>query len=94
MGLNELVTEFAAFAFRYHPDHDYNYAPAVELAREFIEWMNEQEEIEGYFWFSSHDWGVWHWSFTTALYDEQENLTPLGEMYKEAIDARRETRRE
>jgi hypothetical protein len=80
-----LVTEFASFAFKYHPDHDYDYAPAVERGRNFIQWMNDQPEIKGYYWFSAKDWNVWEWYYTTALFDESDDLTPLGEMYRDEV---------
>jgi len=80
------VTEFASFAFRGNPADEFDYAPAVQRGREFIRWMNDKPEILGYFWFSAKDWGVWEWYATTALFDSDNNLTPLGEMYREELE--------
>ena len=76
-----LVTEFAAAAFKYSPAQEFDYAPAVIVGKQFIDWMKAQPAIKGYFWYSADDWGAWDWYVTTALYDDDE-LTPLGEMYR------------
>lgn len=78
-----VVSEFGSFAFRGTPGDPFDYAPALERAREFVAWMREQPEIVGWFWYSAHDWGVWPWYATTALYDDSERLTPLGDWYNE-----------
>lgn len=89
-----IVSEFGSFAFRepMQPGAPFDYVPAVQRGREFMQWMRGQEEIKGYFWYSAHDWGVWPWYATTALFDANDELTPLGEMYRNEVqNARHKT---
>lgn len=80
-----VVTEFGSFAITYHPDDPYDYDGAVARGEDFIDWMESKPEIKGYLWYSTSDWGAWPWYMTTALYSGEE-LTPLGEMYQEALE--------
>lgn len=79
-----LVTEFAAGAVRHSPYDEFDYDTAVEYGEQFINWLDEQPKIKGRFWYSVNDWGVWGWNVTTALYDGNGELTPLGEMYRDS----------
>jgi len=80
-----LLTEFAAGAIDSSTSDGFDYDSAVFAANNFLAWLlePEQDRIMGWFWFSAHDWGVWPANVTTALYDDEEQLTPLGEVYRD-----------
>jgi hypothetical protein len=50
------------------------------LADEFLAWAEPQ--VSGYMWFTARDIGCWPPNISTYLFDDDGELTPLGEWYE------------
>jgi len=76
-----LITEFAVadWTARSLEDNRYSTAQVLEFAKIVIPWMEQQDWILGYAWFSfKQNWAA---GTSSALYDTDGVITPLGEYY-------------